>query len=455
MKLQSAFVLVCFGILCSVSSYAQETVEGPTDDLGNVTDAFQEQFFEALKQRAIENHELALESLKLATRSAKGDKTQLAAVNFQIAKNLVSVRRYEDAEAYFDKVLVEEGDKLEVLEAMYDLYYRQQNYAKAIPLVQRLIPKDADYKEDLANLYHRTKQYDKALVLLDELDESYGENAYRNTLRRQIYQVTGNTEGAITNLEEKIDDNPKNEQDYLNLIYLYSEQGNTEKAFETAKTLLANQPKSELVHFALYKFYLNEGNTEAAIASMKKVFTSNQVEVESKYKVLGDFIQFVNDNPSYEAELEETVQLFSAEGNGQVYEKLGDYYVAKNRKEDALKFYEAGIKTDADNFSLLKNTLLLQIEFMKYNDVLALSNQGLEIFPAQPLLYLINGVANNELRNSDAAIESLELGIDYVLDNPIMEKDFYTQLEIAYSQKGDATKAAQFAKRAASIQDSN
>ena len=455
MKLQFAFVLVCFGMLCSVSSYAQETVEGPTDDLGNVSDAFQEQFFEALKQRAIENHELALESLKLATRSAKGDNTQLAAVNFQIAKNLVSVRRYEDAEPYFEKVLVEEGDKLEVLEAMYDLYYRQQDYAKAIPLVQRLIPKDADYKEDLANLYHRTKQYDKALVLLDELDESYGENAYRNTLRRQIYQVTGNTEGAITNLEEKIDDNPKNEQDYLNLIYLYSEQGNTEKAFETAKTLLANQPKSELVHFALYKFYLNEGNTEAAIASMKKVFASNQVQVESKYKVLGDFIQFVNENPSYEAELEKTVQLFSAEGNGQVYEKLGDYYVAKDRKEDALKFYEAGIKTDADNFSLLKNTLLLQIEFMKYTDVLALSNQGLEIFPAQPLLYLINGVANNELQISDAAIESLELGIDYVLDNPIMEKDFYTQLEIAYSQKGDAKKAAQFAKRAASIQDSN
>jgi len=380
---------------------------------------------------------------------------QLAAVNFQIAKNLVSVRRFEDAEPYFQKVLTAEGDRLEVLEAMYDLYYQQQDYDKAIPMVQRLIPKDGDYKEDLANLYHRTKQYDKALVLLDELDESLGENAYRNALRRQIYKVTGNTEGAITNLEEKLDDNPKNEQDYLNLIYLYSEQGNTEKAFETAKTLLANQPKSELVHFALYKFYLDQGNTEAAINSMKKVFASEQVETESKYKVLGDFIQFVNANPSFEARLEETVQLFSTEGNGQVYEKLGDYYLTKERKEDALKFYEKGIQTDKDNFSLLKNTLLLQIEFRKYSEALALSGQALEIFPAQPILYLINGVTNNELQQTDAAIESLELGIDYVLDNPVMEKDFYSQLEIAYIQKGDAKKAAQYAKRAASIQDPN
>lgn len=441
--------------MCSAPLYAQEIGEAPTDDLGNVTDAFQEQFFEALKQRAIENHELALESLKLATRSAKGDKSQLAAVNFQIAKNLVSIRRYEDAEPYFQKVIDTEGDKLEVLEAMYDLYYRQQDYDKAIPLVQRLIPKDADYKEDLANLYHRTKQYDEALILLDELDESLGENAYRNALRRQIYKVTGNTEGAITNLEEKIDDNPKNEQDYLNLIYLYSEQGETKKAFETAKTLLANQPNSELVHFALYKFYLDEGNTQAAIASMKKVFTSNQVETESKYKVLGDFIQFVNTNPSFEPELEKTVALFSTEGNGQVYEKLGDYYVAKGRKEDALRFYEQGTKTDVDNFSLLKSTLLLQIEFKKYDEVVLLSEEALEIFPAQPILYLINGVANNELQNTDTAIENLETGIDYVLDNPIMEKDFYTQLEIAYLQKGDAKKAEQYAKRAASIQDPN
>lgn len=430
--------------------WAQE--EEVTDDLGNVSDAFQEHYFEALKQRAISNHELALEALLKAEKAAKGDEENIAAVNFQIAKNLVSVRRYEDAVPYFEKVITSQGDRLDVMEAMYDLYYQQRDYTKAIPLVEKLVLKDEDYKEDLANLYHRTKQYDKALRLLDELDDLWGESTYRNTLRRQIYKVTGNTDGAITDLQEKIDKNPKKEQDYLNLIFLYSEQGETEKAFETAKELLKNDPKNEMVHFALYKFYLDAGDTEAAMTSMKKVFASNQLDKESQYKVLGDFIQFVQSNPEFEDELQKTVALFSEDDNGQVYEKLGDYYRAKDKKEEALAFYEQGVAKDNDNFSLLKSTLLLQIDFMKYADAATLSSEALEIFPSQPLLYLINGVANNNLQKTDEAIESLEMGLDYILDNPVMEKDYYEQLQLVYSQKGNTKKAEHYAKKAASIQ---
>lgn len=439
-------------MLFPFQTFAQELGEAPTDDLGNVSDAFQESFFEALKQRAIENHELALEALLKAEKAAKKDPENVAAVNFQIAKNLVSVRRLEDAERYFDLVLESQGDRLDVMEALYDLYYQKRNYQKAIPLVKRLIQKDEDYKEDLANLYHKTKQYDDALTLLDELDESWGETTYRNALRRQIYKLTGNAEGAISNLEDKIDKNPKKEQDYLNLIFLYSEQGETEKAFEAAKELLKNNPKSELVHFALYKFYLDEGNTENAITSMKKVFASNQVSKENQYKVLGDFIQFVNENPEYESELEKTISLFSDANNGQVYEKVGDYYVSKNRKTDALKFYEKGIRSDSDNYSLLKSTLLLQIDLQKYSEAVSLSNEALDIFPSQPLLYLVNGVANIALQNSDDAIESLETGLDYIPENPVMEKDYYEQLQIAYTQKGDIKNANKYAKRAATIQ---
>ena len=452
-KLKNIFLLIFCGILFfPFQTFAQELGDAPTDDLGNVSDAFQENFFEALKQRAIENHELALEALVKAEKAAKKDPENVAAVNFQIAKNLVSVRRLEDAEPYFDLVLKSQGDRLDVMEALYDLYYRQRNYQKAIPLVKRLIEKDADYKEDLANLFHKTKQYDDALLLLDELDESWGETTYRNALRRQIYSVTGNSEGAISNLEGKIDKNPKKEQDYLNLIFLYSEQGDPQKAFNTAKELLKNNPKSELVHFALYKFYLDEGNTKEAIASMKTVFGSSKVSKENQYKVLGDFIQFVNANPSYERELEKTISLFSDSDNGQVYEKVGDYYISKDRKADALKFYEKGIKNDPDNFSLLKNTLLLQIDFQQYTDAVSLSKEGIEIFPSQPLLYLVNGVANIALQNTNDAIESLETGLDYILENPIIERDYYEQLQIAFTLKGDTKNANKYAKRAAEIQ---
>jgi tetratricopeptide (TPR) repeat protein len=96
----------------------------------------------------------------------------------------------------------------------------------------------------------------------------------------------------------------------------------------------------------------------------------------------------------------------------------------------------------------LKNTLLFQLEFKKYEAAAKLSAEGLEIFPAQALLYLLNGVANNGLEKSDAAIESLETGLDFILDDPKMERDFYEQLSFAYTTKGDTQKAKMYSEKA-------
>jgi tetratricopeptide (TPR) repeat protein len=427
----------------------------PTDDLGNVSDAFQENFFEGLKQKGIENYELALNALRKAEMAAKGDELNIAVVHFEMGKNYSKLKQYEDAERMYNQVLESQGERLDVLEALYDVYYEQKNYEAAIPLVEKLTKYDSDYKEDLANLYHMTGENDKALDILDELDEDWGESPLRNALRRQIYKETGNREGAITDLEGKIDKNPKNEQDYLNLIFLYSEQGDTEKAFETARELLKNQPDSELVHLALYKFYLDSGSVGNALKSMDVVFSSSEIDKDTKYRVLGDFIGFTNQNPEYESQLEAMVEKFSAENSGQVYEQLGLYFIARGQKEKALQFYEKGMAGDPDNFSLVKNTLLLQIEFQKYEDAALNSSRSLEIFPAQPLLYLINGVANIEIGQTDQAIESLETGIDYLLDDLKMEKDFYEQLSIAYSKKGNEAKAASYSRRASEINISN
>jgi tetratricopeptide (TPR) repeat protein len=449
-------IIFFFGIVYnSELIFAQEINATITDDLGNVSDAFQENFFEALKQKGIENYELALIALEKAEKAANKNPEHEAVVFFETGKNLKYLKRYEEAEENFQKVLQSQGERLDVLEALYDLYYLQHNYTAAIPLVQKLIKIDEDYKEDLANLYSRTKQYDKGLELLDELDESWGESTYRNALRRQIYRISGNTEGAIENLETKIDKNPKKEHDYLKLIYLYSEQGDTEKAFETAKELLRNQPKSQLAHLALYKFYLEEGNTVEAMKSMNVVFASSKINNENKYKVLADFLEFLTKNPDHEADINEIISQFSNQGSGQVYERLGDYYLAKGDKDAALRFYERGVRLDEDNFSLLKNTLLLQIDVSKFEEAASLSENALTIFPAQALFYLLNGVANNGLNMADEAIASLEMGMDFVLDDPKMEKDFYEQLSRAYTIIGDHKKAGEFTKKASEMKLQN
>ena len=148
-------------------------------------------------------------------------------------------------------------------------------------------------------------------------------------------------------------------------------------------------------------------------------------------------------------------ELISEDSNGMAFEKLGDYYIHKQQKEEALKFYLKGIVKDNNNFSLLKSTLLLQVEFNKFEDASKLSSEALEIFPSQPFLYLANGIANIKLKNITIAVENLELGLDYLFDDPNLEHDFYEQLSIAFTLKGDNKKAKMYTKKALVLKPSN
>ena len=448
-------LLILGGFFAPRALVAQEIAATPLGEPQEVSDAFLESFYEALKQKSIENYALAITALERAQKESGGNLQADAIVFFEFAKNQIKLKQYNQAEINLEKVLRQEPENQDVLETLYDLYYLTREYNKAIVLVKKLIVYDQDYKEDLANLYQRTKQYEKALLLLEQLEVSWGESVYRTALRKQIYRQTGNTLGAINNAEKKRKNNPANEREYLNLIYLYSENGNPEKAYQTALELQNKFPNSILVHLALYKFHLDQGNTMGAMASMKKVFNSRVIEKESQYKVLGDFLTFVQQNPQYQAELEGIVEVFSKDNNGQVFEKIADYYLSKGNKELALTFYQKGIEVDSDNFSLLKNTLLLQLEFNRFAAAKNLSASSLEVFPAQPVLYLLNAKANNNLQDFKAAINALEIGLDYLFDNAELEKEFYEQLAVAYTGLGHTIKAANFAKKAAEILDSN
>lgn len=427
--------------------FAQE--ELPTDDLGNVSDVFQEAFFEALKQKAILNFEKALEALDSAESAAGDNIQQQAIVYFERGKNYYALRKFPEAETAYLASQALEPENQQIAVSLYDVYYQTKEYTKAIEVVKRLIEFDPDYKEDLANLYVRTEQYDPALEVLNELDAEFGRSRYRENLRKQIIRATGDTATEIVRLEENTTTNPNNESDYLNLIYLYSESGDVEKAFQTAEKMQGLFPESELVHLALYKFYLNKNEPEKAATSMQIVMNSRTIDSESKSKVMLDFIVFSEQNPNYQETLNSAIKAFAdSSTNPRTLERLGGYYLSKGEQEQALTYFKRGLTLAPEDFPLIKNTLLLQLDTKKYQDALSLGESALEIYPTQALLYLIQGVALVELDNANKAVSLLEEGLDYVIEDPVMEKDFYEQLSLAYERINNTQKASEYAKKA-------
>ena len=447
-KLVYILLLIFLGFSSNSQEIEQPFQDVNQDDLGNVSDEFQENFFEALKQKGIENYEKAILSLEKCLQIDPNS----AVVYFELGKNYQQLEDYAKAIQNFQKANELQPEKESILQYLLGTYKETGNISEGIITVQKLTKLDPKYEQDLIGFYILNEDFEKALSLIDRLDSSLGVNAYRNAMRRQVYARSNNTDAQILNLQESIATNPKVEQNYLNLIYIYSENGEEEEAFKIAQELLETNPGSSLAHLALYKFYLEKNRTENAIASMKLVFQSEEIDAESKFKVLNDFMNFVQEHPEYENELIEiTGKLSEWENTPELYEQLGDYHLSKNNFEDALTFFELGIASNEDNFELLKKTLLLQLKSEKYESASILTKSGLEVFPSQPLLYLFQGVALNNQNEYLTAAESLEEGLDYLISNEKMEMDFYTELIRAYSGLNNAEKVNDYKTRAAAL----
>lgn len=454
MKHQLYIILLLFGLfLFPQVNYAQiDFDKKPDDDLGDVSDAYQEYFFEALKQKGIENYQRAIDNL---LKCIEIDDSE-AILYFELGKNYNNLKNFGAAEDALKIAVSKIPENEWFLDELYSTYIKQKEYKKAIKTVKQLVKYHPDYKEDLANIYMQTGHFKEALKILDELDNELGINKERDILRNRIYNATGRKKDQIENLEERVDKNPDSEDTYLRLIYRYSESGDTKKAFETAKKLLEVNPKSELVHLALYKFYLEEGSNEDAIKSMKIALQSAKINPESKIKVLADFVKFVSKNQQYEQDLVEvTSMLTKIESSGKTLVELAQYYLLKGEKQKALDFYEEALQKEEENFGILRNIILLHIDLKQFAEAEIKSKEGLEVYPSQPVLYLANGVALNYLNRPKEAINSLEMGLDYIIEDPKMEIDFYKQLAKAYTATNNFSKAKTFTDKAKKLEGLN
>jgi len=227
------------------------------------------------------------------------------------------------------------------------------------------------------------------------------------------------------------------------------------KPLKPLKKLLEVKPNSQLAHLALYKFYVEENNAEEAIASMKIVIQSPQIKPEAKMMVLSDFVNFVSENPEYEADLIEATALVTEDKKGTSSLEVAQYYLKKGDKDKALSYYQKALEKDSDNFGITRNILLLHIDLKDYEKAQTMSASALNKYPSQPIFYLVNGVALNELKKPKEAIETLEMGLDYIIDDTKMQADFYKQLSIAHTQLNNTNKAKTFIDKAQQLESSN
>lgn len=422
------FLLFSFGN----QLFAQEN----PDAIALVSDQLENNFYEAVKQRGIENYDKAIVSIQKCIEKEPKN----AAFQYELGKNYLSLKNYVDAESAFKKAIELDNKQRWYWNGLYDVYFQTKDFQKSIPIVEKLIEFDPNMKEDLVSLFMNTNQHGKALQLLKDMESKSKLTSTMEFYKLKIQESNAYSKPQKEQLEEAIKKNPKIEQNYIDLIVLYTSFNQEDKAFEVAKLLEKEIPNSDWANVSLVKFHLNNNDGDNASKSMFKILDNDRMDLKIKHRVFNEFLIFAYKNPTYLKDIDKAIPYFDIDREINVAKELAKFFWNKNDLEKTVYYFEKGLKKNPEDVDAMELYLESLIQKQDYQLVTRRADDYLELFPTQSDFYFYSGLGYNQLKEFKKAKSILENGLDFVIENKVLEANFYKQLIISCENLNDNAK---------------
>jgi len=147
-------------------TYAQEEQESADVYLEEYTDEFQENFFEALKQKGIQNYDRAVD-LFLKCKQLEPDNS---VVDYELAKAYMLDKKYVQAQEYAIEALLSEPTDYWYLDNLLTILEKQGSPVETIK--QKIPYENKKLQQNMAVSLFKMKKYGEASKVLDDIENS-------------------------------------------------------------------------------------------------------------------------------------------------------------------------------------------------------------------------------------------------------------------------------------------
>lgn len=376
---------------------------------------------------------------KIAEILAKGTKDedmQKAAQNIEIAL------KYEKKNKYF-YVLAS------------NIYSSLGDFEKATDALETMMKEvkgTDDYLFELAALYLYNKKEDAALKVYNRAEETMGVNEVSYLQKQRIYLEKGKVNEAIAEGEKLLQAFPDEERYVLGFAETLATAGQRSKAIQYIETFVKDHPEAGNSKMILAGLYKDEGQEEKSRNYVLQVFDDPAVDVSSKVLMMGTYNATLSQNRTRkikDPELEVFVlKLFDKlESNypneSNVHLVGGDLFMTLEKDEEAKREYLKTVRSGSASFEAWQNLLYLETQADQIDSVLAHSEEALEVFPNQAMIYYFNGFAHLRKKNYKEAAYSLEQSKRLSATNPGFISELNSMLGDCYNGAKEYSKSDQ------------
>ena len=357
-------------------------------------------------------------------------------VNFELSGIYLNLNQPKKALEYANIAVAISPDNEWYLANLALMYKENENHKKSAAVFSKLIeikPEKTPYLFSLTEELLNDSKYKKALKALDKIEEKIGISDDLSIQKHQIYIYLKDKKNATRELEKLVAFNPENIRG-LGLLAEYYQ--NINKASESKSILdkmMLIDSSNGLVRLSLFQYFYKNRESLKAYNELLNVMNSLEVENNLKKQMLLQ-ISYDDKSPYNIDQICELAESFLKADfkNSEVLLLLGNLKMHQ-RKEDTACFYiRESLKINPLPFEAWTQLISSTLSRKKLGVTVRDSKNALESHPNQPFLYLALGIALNQEKNFDSAVEFLKKGKKLVFNDSFLESDFTQQIGDAY-----------------------
>ncbi|WP_240773292.1 tetratricopeptide repeat protein [Pontibacter sp. SGAir0037] len=405
-------------------------VPQPSEQEKQISEAL---FLDGLKFFMLEDYDQALKLFQKAHTLTPAN----AALNYKLAETNLMLQKATNALPYAQAAVSQDPNNSYYYLLLAQLYTEQKQYTEAAQVFNDLlqkVPNTEQYLFNLADLYMSQSKFEDALKTYERIEKQFGPIEQVSISRQQIYLRQKNVAKAIAEGEKLIATNPTEIRYFLAQAELYNASQKPDIAIETLQRALRLDPNNPFAHLMLSDLNRQKGNKAESERQAKLAFSSSELEIDTKVRILVDFIRQLP-NPEVEKVALDLVNLTikAHPEEAKAYAVAGDLQAIAGKKEQARNNYLKAVKLDDSHFKIWQQIVLLDAELAQSDSLIKHSEQALELFPNQAVFWFYNGTGYLIEQNFDKAVKSLEYGKRLSASEPELVMQFNMQLGDGYN----------------------
>lgn len=457
LKLLSIFLISALLFGCSTSkNTAQLPKENEISGSEKKEVAFGRIYMDASKEKVLGNFEKAGDLYKKALEI----NPRSAAANYELG-NIYNF--FENKNLAFTQYKI--ATELDPENFWYKLSYAtilkaQGKMDLAITEFEELVeqnPNRIELKYELSQLLLNNGKKEEGILFMNKIEDEIGVTEEVSFLKQRVYLSENNVDAAAKEIEKLIETYPKELRYYGVLADIYSSNGEKKKALDIYQKMQQLDSTNYRLQFSLAEFYRTEGNSELYLKNIKKAFANSEMNIDDKVKYVLTFYQVDSKNV---AKKEEGIALCKkiVEGHptdAKSYALLADFLYFDEQLEQSKQAYFKTIELDSSRYPVWNQLLVILSETGDTVNSLKYGARAVELFPNQPTVYLLYGLALSQNNQHWKAIEYLDLGKDMVIDNQALKSQIYSSIGDSYHTLKEHEKSDESYDKALTLDPNN